>query len=114
MLRVWRAPELRPTMDIDLLGRTSNEETDIVAQIRDILTVDVEADGLAFDLDSIRAERITEDADYEGVRIRFLGALGSARINMRIDIGFGDVVYPEPEESALPTILDSPALRLLC
>ncbi len=49
MLRVWRSPELRPTMDIDLLGRTSNEETDIVAQIRDILTVDVETDGLAFD-----------------------------------------------------------------
>ena len=38
MLRVWRSPELRPTMDIDMLGRTSNEETDIVVQIRDILT----------------------------------------------------------------------------
>ena len=114
MLRVWRSPELRPTMDIDMLGKTSNEEADIVAQIRDILTVDVEADGLAFDPDSIQAERITEDADYEGIRIRFLGALGSARINMQIDIGFGDVVYPEPEESDLPTMLNSPAPRLLC
>ena len=76
--------------------------------------MDVEADGLAFDPDSIRAERITEDADYEGIRIRFLGALGSARIHMQIDIGFGDVVYPEPEESELPTMLDSPAPRLLC
>ena len=53
---------------------------------------------LTFDPDSIQAERITEDADYEGIRIRFRGALGSARINMQIDIGFGDVVYPEPEE----------------
>lgn len=114
MLRVWRSPELRPTMDIDMLGRTSNEETDIVAQIRDILTVDVEADGIAFDPDSICSERITEDADYEGIRIRFLGALGSARIHMQIDIGFGDVVYPEPEESELPTMLDPPAPRLLC
>lgn len=25
MLKVWQSPELRPTMDIDLLGRTSNE-----------------------------------------------------------------------------------------
>ena len=114
MLRVWRSPELRPTMDIDMLGITSNEEADIVAQIRDILTVDLEADGLTFDPDSIRAERITEDADYEGIRIRFLFALGSARIHMQIDIGFGDVVYPEPEESELPTMLDSPAPRLLC
>ncbi|MBL7224903.1 MAG: hypothetical protein ISS59_02100 [Desulfobacteraceae bacterium] len=70
MLRVWRSPELRPTMDIDMLGRTSNEESDIIAQIRDILAVDVEADGLAFDADSIQAERITEDADDEGIRIR--------------------------------------------
>ncbi|HHQ48139.1 MAG TPA: hypothetical protein ENK19_04565, partial [Acidobacteria bacterium] len=35
MLRVWRAPELRPTMDIDMLARTSNEEADIIARIRD-------------------------------------------------------------------------------
>lgn len=114
MLRVWRSPELRPTMDIDMLGRTSNEEADIVAQIQDILTVDVETDGLAFDPDSIQAERITEDADYEGIRIRFLCALGTARINMQIDIGFGDIVYPEPEESDLPTMLNFPAPRLLC
>jgi hypothetical protein len=33
---------------------------------------------------------------------------------MRIDIGFGDVVYPGPEESELPTMLDFPAPRLLC
>ena len=114
MLRVWRSPELRPTMDIDMLGRTSNEEADIVAQIRDILAVDVEADGLAFDSDSIQAERITEDADYEGIRIRFPGALNSARINMQIDIGFGDIVYPEPEELDFPTMLNYPAPRLLC
>ncbi len=114
MLRVWRSPELRPTMDIDMLGRTSNEESDIIAQIRDILAVDVEADGLAFDADSIQAERITEAADYEGIRIRFRAGLDSARINMQVDIGFGDVVYPEPEESELPTMLDFPAPRLLC
>jgi hypothetical protein len=114
MLRVWRSPELRPTMDIDMLGRTSNEEADIVVQIRDILTTDVATDGLAFDTDSIQAERIVEDADYEGIRIRFLATLGSAKINMRIDIGFGDVVYPDPEESDLPTLLNFPPPRLLC
>jgi len=114
MLMVWRSPELRPTMDIDMLGRTSNKEADIIAQIRDILVLDVEADGLAFDPDSIRVERITEDADYAGIRIRFLGALDAVRINMQIDIGFGDVVYPMPEESEFPTMLDLPAPRLLC
>ena len=114
MLQVWRSSDIRPTMDIDLLGRTCNEETGIVAQISDILKADVPSDGLAFDPTSIRSERITEGADYEGVRVRFRGALGTARIHMRIDIGFGDVVYPRAEAANLPTILDFPAPRLLC
>ena len=114
MLRVWGSPEFRPTMDIDLLGRTRNAEAAIVSQMRDILMVNAGTDGLAFDPDSIQTERITEGADYDGIRIRFLGALGSARIHMQIDIGFGDVVYPAPKESNFPTILDFPAPRLLC
>ena len=114
MLNVWQSPELRPTMDIDLLGRTSNEETVIAAQVHDILAVTVEADGLVFDPASIQTERITEDSDYEGIRVRFQGKLDSARIHMQIDIGFGDIIFPAPEESELPTVLGSPAPQLLC
>ncbi|MDE0025244.1 MAG: nucleotidyl transferase AbiEii/AbiGii toxin family protein [Spirochaetaceae bacterium] len=66
MLQVWRSPGIRPTMDIDLLGRTNNAGTDVVdvvAQLLDILAVDAEPDGLDFDADSIRTERITEGAE---------------------------------------------------
>jgi hypothetical protein len=114
MLRAWQSPELRPTMDIDFLGRTSNEETSIAAQIRDILAAVIEPDGLVFEPASIQTERITEDADYDGIRVRFRGVLDSTRVNMQIDIGFGDVIFPEPEVSELPTLLDSLAPRLLC
>jgi hypothetical protein len=114
MLRAWRSPQFRPTMDIDMLGRTSNEKTSIIGQIREVLAQDVEADGLSFDPDSIRAEEITEDADYQGVRVRFTGTLDSAKINMQIDIGFGDIVYPRPEELELPAMLDFPRPRVLC
>lgn len=96
------------------LWRTSNREAEIVAQIRDILATGVEPDGLVFDADSIQAERITEDADYEGIRIRFLGQLARARIHMQVDIGFGDVVYPEPAREDFPAMLGFPAPRLLC
>lgn len=113
MLRVWQSAELRPTMDIDFLGRTSNEEAAITSQIRDILAVTVD-DGLVFDPATIQTERITEDSDYEGIRVRFQGTLDSARVHMQIDIGFGDVVFPEPKESELPTLLGSPAPQLLC
>ncbi|WP_432822708.1 nucleotidyl transferase AbiEii/AbiGii toxin family protein [Trichloromonas sp.] len=114
MLRAWRSPGVRPTMDIDFLGRTSNEEGIIAAQFRDIIAVAVAPDGLVFDPASLQTERITEDADYEGIRVRFRGTLDSARIHMQIDIGFGDVVFPGPEMSDLPTLLDSPGPRLLC
>jgi len=114
LLRVWQAPEWRPTMDIDLLGMTSNDQVRIAAQIQEILAVAVQADGLVFDANSIQTRRITESADYEGVRVRFLGALDSARIDMQIDIGFGDAVYPAPVEFELPAMLDAPAPRLLC
>ena len=114
MLRVWRSPEFRPTMDIDMLGKTSNDETNIVSQISEILNITVDPDGLTFDTRSIQSERIAEDANYLGIRVRFRGILDSARINMQIDIGFGDIVHPNPEESELPTILDFSAPRLLC
>lgn len=113
MLRAWRTAEFRPTKDIDLLGRTSNDEAGLCAQFREILSTKVEADGLEFDPASIQVERITEDADYEGIRIRFRGVLDTAIVSMQIDIGFGDVVFPAPETSDLPTMLDFPTPRLL-
>lgn len=76
--------------------------------------MDVEPDGLDFDPDSIQCDRITEDANYEGIRLRFLGKLEKAKIHMQLDIGFGDVVYPKPEKLEFPTILDFPAPHLLC
>lgn len=114
MLRAWNSPEFRPTMDIDMLGKTSNDEANILSQIHTVMSVEVEPDGLTFDPKSIQSERITEDADYDGIRIRFRGALGTARINMQIDIGFGDIVYPGPERAELPCMLDAPAPSLLC
>ena len=112
MLQVWGSSEIRPTMDIDLLGSTPNEEADILAQVRDMLNVDVQEDGMFFDPTYIRTERITEGAEREGIRIRFKGTLGTAQIHMQIDIGFGDVVYPGPEVAQLPVLLDFPVPQL--
>jgi hypothetical protein len=94
MLRIWQTPDIRPTMDIDLLGRTNNDMSLLISNITDILSVDVEPDGLSFFPDDITAERITEDAEYEGIRIWFPAKLDTMTLNMQIDIGFGDVIYP--------------------
>ena len=77
------------------------------------MALEVEPNGLSFEPESIDSERITEDADYAGVRVTFICHLGSAKINMQADIGFGDIVHPGPEETSLPTMLDYPPPRIL-
>jgi predicted nucleotidyltransferase component of viral defense system len=112
MLTVWEAPLTRPTLDIDLLGRIDNRIETIVRVTREMCRQEVEPDGVAFDTATIEAERIAEDADYEGIRVRFQGSLGTARIVMQLDIGFGDLVIPSPESTKYPTLLDLPAPHL--
>ncbi len=62
---------------------------------------------------TVKAERIKEDADYEGVRVTFTAFLDKAQIPIQIDIGFGDAITPGPVEHAYPTLLDLPAPHLL-
>jgi hypothetical protein len=112
MFTAWQVPISRPTMDIDLLGFTNNSIDAIVAMTQAICTQVVEPDGLTFEPESVEGERIVEDADYAGVRMRFRGSLGTARITMQLDIAFGDVVIPQPVTIEYPTILPLPAPRL--
>jgi len=112
MLIVWKAPLSRPTIDIDLLGRIDNSIETIVEVTKQICRQEVEPDGITFDVASIKAERIAEDADYEGIRVRFRGSLDTARIVMQLDIGFGDTIIPSPEPTNYPTLLDLPAPQL--
>jgi hypothetical protein len=112
LLTAWQAPLSRPTMDIDLLGRTDNEVEAIIALMREISQAEVTDDGIVFDPASFAGEVIREDADYAGVRTTFIGRVDSARVHMQIDIGFGDVMTPGPETLTYPTILDFPAPTL--
>lgn len=112
MFGIWGAPISRPTRDIDLLGRTSNQVDELVNVIKDICVQEVEPDGLLFDAGSVEGQRIIEAAAYEGIRVRFRGILGAARIVMQVDVAFGDVVVPEPSTVDYSTILDMPAPRL--
>jgi hypothetical protein len=112
MLRVWEAPESRPTRDIDFLGYVDNEIETLENIAREVCAVEVDDDGLRFDASTVAGERIKEDAEYEGIRIKLTGFLERAKIPIQLDIGFGDVVHPAAEEKDYPTILDSPAPRL--
>ena len=57
--------------------------------------------------------RSWEGAQYSGVRVRFVGYLGKARVPMQIDVGFGDVLFPAAAEVQLPSVLALPPTVLL-
>ena len=113
LLTAWQAPVSRPTMDIDLAGRTSKEMDHIFDVVRAVCNVRTEPDGIEFDPTSIEVVQIKEGAEYEGVRVTFIATLARARIPMQIDIGFGDVIVPAPTRVEYPTLLDFPAPVLL-
>jgi hypothetical protein len=112
MLHVWKAPLARATKDLDFLGRLDNSLENLDGVIRQVCAADVEPDGMVFDAATVKTERIKEDADYEGVRVRFVGLLGRARVAMQIDVGFGDVVTPGAETITYPALLEFPAPEL--
>jgi len=109
LLTAWRAPLSRPTMDIDLAGRTNNRLDHIKELVGEVCGIAVDPDGIEFNRASIDVSRIKEDADYEGVRVQFHATLARARIPMQLDIGFGDVITPGPAEIEYPTLLNFPA-----
>ena len=112
MFTVWQSLFSRPTRDIDLLGRLDNSVEDVVSAIQTICREPAPEDELRFDAESIIGERIIETANYKGVRVRFTAHLGTARIPMQVDIGFGDPLVPGPSLVRLPTILDFPSPEL--
>jgi len=112
MFKVWKLESYRPTMDIDLGGKTANHVENLVAVAKEVSSQQVEPDGVNFDPTSVSGAVIAEDANYSGVRIRLRANLGTARVSIQLDVGFGDVVVPSPEPIEYPTILDFPAPQL--
>lgn len=107
----WAGKLHRPTRDLDLLGWGKPEVQEVTAAIRAVSAVECH-DGLQFDLPGIEGERIKKDAEYEAVRVWVPAILDRARVRLQIDVGFGDVVDPEPQEIAFPVLLPLEAPRL--
>ncbi len=110
---LWTEKRYRPTRDADFLARGENSLERLCGIFKEICSLAVVDDGFRFDLETVRAERIREDADYEGIRVKFRGYLGKAEVSVRIDVGFGDVITPEATRVDFPSMLGFPKPSLL-
>ena len=111
LLMSWFDDPHRGTRDLDLLGFGDPNPDAMLATFGEILAQDA-GDGVVFDTDALRVDRIREELEYGGLRLRTTASISGARVNLTIDIGFGDAMEPGAELIDYPVMLDFPAPRL--
>jgi len=114
LLICLRIPRSRPTKDIDFLAqKVKNDPAEIEYIFKNITNLHYD-NGVKFDPLSIESERIKEDTNYEGIRLKIDATLGQARKRLQMDIAFGDVVIPKVKLIEFPTLLEeeSPKIKV--
>jgi len=112
LFELWMGRAHRTTKDLDLLGSGSTDIPRLEGIFRELCLLPVDPDGLEFLAESVKGTEIREDNLYQGVRLTLRAKLGAARIALQVDIGFGDAVFPAPEEVEYPSLLGFPCPRL--
>ena len=65
----WFDDPHRGTSDVDLLGFGDPDPQAMLEIFRDILAIEID-DGVIFDIDGLRVDRIREEVEYGGLRLR--------------------------------------------
>jgi Nucleotidyl transferase AbiEii toxin, Type IV TA system len=113
LFALWYDTPHRPTKDADLLGFGADDADTLRSTFTAICAIDAD-DGVRYETASMRIAPIREDNVYGGLRLTIPTSIGSARLPVQVDIGFGDAITPAPETVTYPTLLDdlaAPSLR---
>jgi predicted nucleotidyltransferase component of viral defense system len=109
---LWGGGTYRPTRDLDLLGRGDSSPSHMVEVFKAVCATKVEDDGLEFDPSTVQAREIREGQEYGGVRVEMTVRLGKARLELQVDVGFGDALVPRPRKVDFPSLLGFPQARV--
>ncbi len=113
LLALWMEEPYRATRDIDLLTYGESDERAVRDVMATICNVSCPDDGLLFDVETLQVVPIRDNQRYGGQRANLRALLGTARISLQVDFGFGDVVVPGPIEARLPTLIDGVPVPVL-
>jgi len=109
LFAAWQHLPHRVTKDVDLLGFGDSSPEALKAVFAEICAEPVDDDGVVFDPASVQAEPIRAEEVYVGVRVTLQGMLGSARLHVQVDVGYGDGFAVEPVMLQIPSLVGMPA-----
>lgn len=96
----------RPTVDVDFLGQNiSSDKKHIKDVFSNICTQPCSEDGLVFDNENILVDDIMINKENKGVRVQLTAHLDTIVQRISIDIGFGDIITPNPVQITYPALL---------
>jgi predicted nucleotidyltransferase component of viral defense system len=104
----------RPTKDIDLLGKGIDKDLENLRNVlSEIVNTEYSEDFVWFNVKEMKIESIAEKNLYNGIRFVFDAGFDTIQQKVQLDIGFGDVVTPEPVFLDYPVLLpDNPVPRI--
>jgi predicted nucleotidyltransferase component of viral defense system len=111
LMTTWLGDPHRPTRDLDLLGLGDPDPEAMIAVFREVCALEAD-DAVLFDTYGLTVDRIRDEQEYGGLRLKTIATVDGARVRVVVDIGFGDAVVPGVEEMELPVLLDLPAPHL--
>jgi predicted nucleotidyltransferase component of viral defense system len=113
LFTVWTGQPHRATRDIDLLGYGAPSAEHLMKTFKSILSAAVGSDGVVYDSHSLEVMPIRATQEYGGFRLTVTAHIGTARLKLQVDVGFGDVITPDASKIEFPTLLDYPPPILL-
>ena len=111
LMTTWFDDPFRPTQDLDLLSFGDPDPEAMLAVFQEICAIKAN-DGVAFDVQALTIDRVRDELEYGGLRIKTNATLNGARIRVVIDVGFGDAIEPGLNDVDMPVLLDLPSPRL--
>ena len=111
LVTLWTEDPGRFTRDVDFLGFGEDDEASLREAFEAILSIDA-GDGLVFDTANLTAAPIRDDQVYGGMRLKTVARLGTTRIPITVDIGFGDALAEPGYRIDYQSLLDFPAANI--
>lgn len=112
LFAIW-GTTYRPTRDLDFTAYGDSNVDAVLSALREICQAPDDVDALQLEADTITTEPIRDGSEYPGIRVHIMALLGTSRIPIQLDLGFGNAIVPGPDEVEYRSLLGDPPPRIL-